>query len=167
MPARDVRKNYQVFVDGRGYAGQTKEFTPPVPSLITEDFRAGGMDGTVPIDMGIEPLETTFSLIAFDRDVLSLWGLAPGNEVPIVCRGALESQDGTSKAEVHTMRGLITKVDPGTFSAEGPTLQVTAKLSYYRLAVNGVDTIEIDVPNMIRKVNGVDRLAQQRRNIGR
>lgn len=167
MPVRDVRKNYQLFVDGRGYAGQTKEFTPPSPSLVTEDFRGGGMDGSVPIDMGIEPLETTFSLTAFDRDVLSLWGLAPGNEIPFVCRGALESFDGTSKGEVHTMRGIVTKVDPGTFNNSEPTLQITAKLSYYRLTVNGQDTIEIDVPNMIRKINGVDRLAQQRRNIGR
>ncbi len=29
MAARDVRKNFNLFVDGKGYAGQVEEFTPP------------------------------------------------------------------------------------------------------------------------------------------
>ena len=32
MSARDVRKNLNAFVDGRGYAGQLSSFTPPYPA---------------------------------------------------------------------------------------------------------------------------------------
>ncbi|VGI49098.1 phage major tail tube protein [Klebsiella quasipneumoniae] len=36
----------------------------------------------------------------------------------------------------------------------------------YKLTMNGKELVEIDVLNMIEKVNGVDRLDQHRRNIG-
>lgn len=39
-------------------------------------------------------------------------------------------------------------------------------LSYYRLVCNGETLIEIDIPNFVEIVGGVDRLAQQRRDIG-
>ncbi|HBY9738676.1 TPA: phage tail protein, partial [Klebsiella pneumoniae] len=38
--------------------------------------------------------------------------------------------------------------------------------TYYKLTMNGKELVEIDVLNMIEKVNGVDRLDQHRRNIG-
>ncbi|AMW35750.1 hypothetical protein HEQ62_10815 [Haematospirillum jordaniae] len=41
MAARDVLKNINLFVDGRGYAGQLSEYSPPSLALVTEDFRAG------------------------------------------------------------------------------------------------------------------------------
>ena len=38
--------------------------------------------------------------------------------------------------------------------------------SYYKLTINGATGIEIDLQNMVEIVNGVDRLAEQRRAIG-
>ena len=56
MAARDIRKNFSAFVDGRGYAGHVDEFNAPKLTLQTEEFRAGGMD--VPIDV-TRPVEHT------------------------------------------------------------------------------------------------------------
>jgi phage tail tube protein FII len=56
MAARDVLKNFNLFVDGRGYAGQVQDYTPPDLTAMTEDFRAGGMDGPIAIPLGIEAL---------------------------------------------------------------------------------------------------------------
>jgi uncharacterized protein len=39
-------------------------------------------------------------------------------------------------------------------------------LRYYREVHGGVDVNEIDVVNMVRKVRGVDQLAEHRANIG-
>ncbi|WP_209316138.1 phage major tail tube protein [Haematospirillum jordaniae] len=167
MAARDVLKNINLFVDGRGYAGQISEYSPPSLALVTEDFRAGGMDAPVKIDMGMEPLETSFSLISYDRDVLALFGVAEGKNVPLTARGALESWDGTVKPVVHTMRGKITKIERGAWSAgQKPTLGVTLCLEYFKEEHGGQTVHEIDVINMIRKVNGEDRLAQIRSAIG-
>ena len=167
MAARDVLKNLNLFVDGRGYAGQIDEYSAPDLAIQTEDYRGGGMDAPEAIDMGMEALETSFALIAYDADVLALFGVAEGVTVPFTARGALESFDGTVKPVAHQMRGKITRIARGTWSpGQKPTLTITLRLNYYREEHNGVTLHEIDVNNMIRIVNGVDRLAEQRAAIG-
>lgn len=167
MAARDVLKNINAFVDGRGYAGQVEELNPPKLALKTEEFRAGGMDAPIEITMGMEKLEASFSLISYDRDVLSLFGVAEGVAVPFVFRGALESFDGSVTAVVHTMRGKIREIDPGTNKAgDKPSLKVSMALSYYKLQHGSRTIIEIDVENMVRTINGVDALAKVRTALG-
>ena len=167
MAARDVRKNLNLFVDGRGYAGQIEEFNPPKLALVTEDFRAGGMDAPIELTMGMEKLEADFSLISYDKDVLSLFGVAEGSLVPFVAREALESFDGTVTPVVHTMRGKIRELDPGTSKAgDKPSLKVAMALTYYKLQHGDATVIEIDVENMVRSINGVDALAGIRNALG-
>ena len=167
MAARDVLKNINLFVDGRGYAGQIDEYNPPDLSLQTEDYRGGGMDGFTTLDMGQEVMESSFALISYDADVLALWGVAEGQVVPFTARGALESYDGTVKPVVHTMRGKIVTLARGTWAAgQKPQLTVTMRLDYYKEEINGVVISEIDVINMIRITGGTDRLAAQRAALG-
>lgn len=165
--ARDVLKNYALFVDGRNYVGQCSSFTPPVLSIKTEDYRAGGMDAPEEVDHGMEKLEASFELLGFDADVLTLTGFVPGAEIMVQARGALESEDGTSKADEITMRGKIRKADQGTWKAgEATPLSVEFAPHYYRQAIDGVEICEIDVRNMIRKIGGVDQLEGQRAAMG-
>lgn len=167
MAARDIRKNCNLFVDGRGYAGQVEEFNPPVLSLQTEEFRAGGMDAPIELEMGMEKLESSFTLKAYDRDVLSLFGVAEGEQVNFTFREALESFDGTTKAVIHNMRGRIRKLDPGTSKpGEAPGLNAELALTYYKQTHDGAVIHEIDVENMVRIINGTDRLAGQRAALG-
>lgn len=167
MAANDVVKNLNLFVDGRGYAGQIDDYSPPDLQLTVEDYRGGGMDTAVPIDMGMENLETSFNLISYDRDVLSLFGVAEGQQVPFRCRGALESYDGTVTQVQHIMRGKITQLSRNTWQpGNKPQLGVTMRLDYYREEHGGQVINEIDAVNMIRIVNGVDRLAAIRAAIG-
>ena len=167
MAARDVLKNFNLFVDGRGYAGQVDEVSLPDLAIQSEDFRAGGMDAPVSLDMGQEAMEASFVLTQYSADVLALWGVAQGQSVPLTVRGALESYDGTVKAMIANMRGKITNIARGSWAAgQKATLTVTMRLDYYKETVDGVVLHEIDVVNMIRVVGGVDRLAQQRAALG-
>lgn len=167
MPARDILKNYHLTVDGRGYAGQVIEYNAPELAIVTEEHRAGGMDSSVAIDMGMEPLEASFTLSSYSRDVLALFGVAEGNEVPMTVRGALESNDGTVTPVVHAMRGKITKIAPGAWTPGAkPAMAVTVRLAYYRHEQGGQAVHEIDVENMVRIVDGVDRLAEIRTALG-
>ena len=167
MAARDVRKNFNLFVDGRGYAGQADEFNPPKLTLQTEEFRAGGMDLPIDVTMGMEKLVCDFSLKAYDRNVLALFGVVQGASVPLVVREALESFDGTVTPVVHTMRGKITELDPGTSKpGELPLLKVTMSLTYYKMQHGGSVVHEVDAENMIRIINGVDVLAAIRGALG-
>lgn len=167
MAASDVRKNLNLFVDGKGFAGQIEEFNPPKLAIKVEEFRGGGMDSSIDLKMGLEKMECDFSLIQYSKDVLALFGLAAGNTVPLVAREALESFDGTVTPVVHTMRGRIREVDPGTSkSGEKTTLKFTMSLTYYKLQHGSTVVQEIDVQNMIHFVNGVDQLAAQRAALG-
>lgn len=167
MAARDVLKNFNVFVDGKGFAGQTEEFNAPELALKLEEWRAGGMDIPVDLEMGMEKLQSDFSLIQYSRDVLALYGVAPGQVVPFVAREVLESYDGTTTAVVHTMRGKIAKIEQGTSKAgDKKTLKVSMTLGYYKLQHGDTVIMEIDPVNMVRIVNGVDVLAKQRAALG-
>lgn len=167
MVALNVRKNINLFVDGRGYAGQVEEFNAPKLALKTEEFRAGGMNGPVELTMGMEKLESDFTLISYDADVLSLFGVTEGATVPFVAREALESFDGTVTAVVHTMRGKIKEIDPGTSkSGDKSSLKISMALTYYKLQHGDKTVQEIDVENMIQVINGTDALSGIRGALG-
>lgn len=167
MAARDVRKNINLFVDGRGYAGQVTEFNAPKLTLQTEEFRAGGMDAPIDLTMGMEKLVCDFGLKSYDLSVLAMFGIIEGASVPLVAREALESFDGTVTQVIHTMRGKITEIDPGTSKAgEAPELKITLSLTYYKMQHGSTVVHEIDVENMVRKINGVDALAAVRSALG-
>ncbi|WP_410541965.1 phage major tail tube protein [Wolbachia endosymbiont (group A) of Portevinia maculata] len=61
-----ILKNFNVFVDGRGYAGKIDEITLPKLTIKTEEYRAGGMDIPINIDMGMEKLEADFTFAEYD-----------------------------------------------------------------------------------------------------
>lgn len=163
MAARDIRKNFNLFIDGRGFAGQIDEFTPPKLTLITNDFRAGGMDAAIDLDMGMEKLTCEFSLKSYDAHVLALFGLRAGNRIPLIAREALESADGTVTPVTYIMRGKVTALDPGTSKpGEPPMLKVTMSLTFYSMTHGVLPIHVIDVENMIRIIGGIDQLSSMR-----
>jgi P2 family phage contractile tail tube protein len=167
MALNDILKNLNLFVDGRGYAGNVEELTPPKLTLKMEDFRNGGMDAPVEVEMGMEKLEASFSLTKYDADVLKLWGLAPGNTKPLTFRGSLQGEDGVEKPVVIQLQGVLKEVDQGSWKpGDKSTLKGAVAVRYYKHVVNNVVVHEIDVPNMVRIINGVDQLAVTRRNLG-
>lgn len=164
---RNVRKNFNVFVDGRGFAGQTEEFNAPKIALKTEDFQGGGMFGAMEITMGHEKLNSDFTLLSDDPDILSKFSVVEGKQVPFTVREVLESHDGTVTPQVHVMRGKIKEIDPGS-SKPGQKSQtkVSLALSYYKLSQGARVLLEIDVVNMVWIADGVDMLAAQRAALG-
>jgi len=164
---QDVRVNLNLFADGHNMLGQLQDFNAPELALLTEEFRAGGMDLPVDIEMGMEKLLASFNLIAYSRKVLAMFGVAVGQTIPFVARELLQSQDGTKTGVVHTMRGKVVKMAPGT-SAPGKLepLNFELSLTYYKLEHGGVVIHEIDVVNHKRIVNGADVLAQNRAILG-
>lgn len=165
--ASQILKNYNLFVDGRGYAGNVDEVQLPNLALILEQFRGGGMDASIPLDMGMEALELSFKLSRFSPEVLRLFGLANGSTVPLVFRGALQSADGVVVAVVINATGRITSVTTDPVRAgEKPLQSYTVGLTYYRYQQAGETVHEIDIPNMKRIINGVDQLAAIRAAIG-
>lgn len=168
MSVRNVRKNLNLWVDGKGYAGQIESFCAPQLRLQTESFRAAGMDVPIELDMGMERLVCSFSLISYDAEVLAAFGVRKGKESPLlVVREALESFDGTVTPVVHTMSGMIRRLDPGiSRPGQKTVLMVEVALDYYKLKHGESVVTEIDVQNMVRIVDGIDVLQATRQALG-
>ena len=163
----DILRNVNAFVDGNGYIGRIDMVELPKLTVKTEEFRAGGMDAPVEIDQGMEKLECSFSTSRIDAGLLRSWGLASGNQVPLTFRGALESEDGAVTPVVATVRGNVKEIDHGTWKpGEKAALKCTVATRYYKFEHGGEVLHEIDVDNMVRIVNGTDRLAEQRAALG-
>ncbi|MCH9780619.1 MAG: phage major tail tube protein [Alphaproteobacteria bacterium] len=160
-------KNFTLFVDGRNLAGKVMEATLPKLTVKTEEYRGGGMDAPIDIDMGMEKLELDFTLHEYDPDVADKFGLVIGNSVIVTLRGAQQSDTNTAEAVEVQGTGFIKELDFGSWKpGEAGTLKVMMNLRRYRLAIASREIIVIDVENMIRIINGVDVIAGQRGALG-
>lgn len=163
-----VRKYQALYIAGAQKVGSLTDYTPPVLEVLTEDFRSAGMDSPVPMDMGMAPMVASFT-ISEDPVVLGMFGIkVVGQMVPLFIRSHLEDEEtGETKPVIETLRGIISKVDPGTKSAgthQATTVEI--KLSYYANLVGKVLIHEIDPKNMVRRINGIDQLAAARSSLG-
>jgi uncharacterized protein len=162
-----ILKNFTLSVDGEGYAGRIEELTLPKLTIKTEEFRGGGMDMPIEIDMGMEKMECDFTLTEYSGEVIRRFGLAPGNDVPLTLRGAAEAEDGTVFPITVEVRGIWKEVDMGTWKAgEKAIMKVMVACRYYKYTEDGTDLIEVDLENMKRIVNGEDQLEAMRGALG-
>lgn len=159
--------NFALFLAGKGYAGKVSKVTLPKLKRKTEAHRGGGMDAEIDMPMGLEKLETSFSLVGVDRESLAFFGIASAGAFNGTFRGAFTDRKGGVVAAVATYRGLLTEVDMGDWEAgkKGET-KYSATLDYYKLEVDGRVVFEIDPLANIRIIDGVDELAAERAALG-
>ncbi len=164
-----ARKYQGLYADGKEKIASLIEYTPPVPEILTEDFRSGGMDMPVSMDMGMAAMESTFT-IGEDPEILTLFGIKEdGKKIPFFIRSHLENDfTGETKNVIEELRGKVTKIDHGTKSGGSfsPTT-ITIKPMYYKYESDGTTIHEFDPVNMVRIINGVDQLASARASLGK
>jgi len=161
-------KNYNVFHDGVSYVGECEEFTLPKLTRKLEEYRAGGMNGPVDIDLGNEKMEVEAAYGGLMREVFKAWGITTVDGVLLRFAGAYQrdSEEGVDSVEI-VIRGRHTELDMGGAKVgDNSQFKVKSSISYYKLTVNGEVWCEIDHLNFIEVVFGVDRLAGQRRAMG-
>ena len=163
-------KNMNLFFNGDNWQGKAEEITLPKLTRKLEAYRAGGMNGAAHVDLGLEDdaLGMEMTLGGMEAQLYKQWGIAEIDGVPLRFAGAYQRDDtGEVTACEVVVRGRLSEIDPGS-AKQGDNTQVkfSFKPTYYRLVWNGADLIEIDVINMVEKVDGVDRLAEQRAAIG-
>jgi hypothetical protein len=159
-------KNFNLFIDGRGFAGKCAEVTPPKLTLKLDEHRAGGMDAPVELDMGMDKLNMEATLNEFDAEVIALFGLTTSGVKSLTLRGALEGDDGVIPVVVN-VRATVKEVDLGAWKpGEKSAKKLQFACRYFKYTQDGRELIEIDVENMVRRIGGVDQLAAQRQALG-
>jgi len=162
-------KNFNIFIDGFGYAGRAEEVQLPKLARKMEEYRAGGMSGPVDIDMGLEKLESEITLAEFTRELLIQFGICSFDGVLMRFRGAAVTDDAscsTTAIEI-VMRGRFKEIDMGSVKTGDKTsMKLSATLSRFEYYENDIPLIILDPVNMVELVGGVDRLAEQRNALG-
>ncbi len=161
-------KHMNMFNDGVSYVGQVEEMTLPTLTRKMEEWRGGGMNAPIKTDHGMEALTADFTCGGIMQDALSQFGVLEHDGVMLRFAGSYQRDDSGEVAAVEVvMRGRHSSIEMGTAkTGEASPFKVTCELSYYKLTIDGEEVIEIDIINMIEKVNGEDRLAAHRKAIG-
>lgn len=163
-----VLKNFNLFNEGASYMGIAEEVKLPKLKRKMDEFRGGGMNGPVKVDLGQEGLEMEFTCAGIMQQVLQQYGATKAAGIGLRFAGAYQRDDTAVVQAVEVVvRGRHEELDPGDAKAgdKGKTV-VKCTLSYYKLSIDGKAVIEIDLLNMIEVINDVDMLAEQRKAIG-
>ena len=157
-------KNFNAFLDGATWVGRITEGKLPDLALKTDEFRGGGMHGSVDIVMGQDKMEAEVTLAEWDPQAINLWG----QNKSLVLRPAAQGEgDFSADAHIFTMMGRWNKITPDTLKvADTANLKMMCNVTYFKAENAGVQTVEIDVENMIHTVNGVDQMAAMRAAMG-
>ncbi|GAB5098716.1 phage major tail tube protein [Caballeronia sp. HLA56] len=161
-------KGFNLFHNGESFLGQVAEVTLPKLTRKMEDYQGGGMSGPIKIDFGQEGIQIEWTCGGFMRPVLAQYGIMAHDGVLLRFSGGYQSEDasGVDSVEI-VIKGRHSEIDMGTVKAKEDTaFKVTTVASYYKLAINGHELIEIDFINSIEKIDGKDLLAALRKAIG-
>ncbi|MGB3044206.1 MAG: phage major tail tube protein [Xanthobacteraceae bacterium] len=143
MP-RYILRNCTIFADRVSKIGQASEITLPVPTEKVEELRNAGMVMPIDVPMGYEKPEASFKMSGFDPQVITLFGLAIGQEREYMATGALAHEDGTIINATAYIRGRLIKNDHGSWKpGEVGENDYAITLRYYRLEVDGQTLIEM------------------------
>ena len=163
-------KNMNLFNEGESYLGEIKTVVLPKLTRKMEDYRGGGMNAPIKVDMGMGDdglvLESTFG--GLDLLTLRQFGLEKVDGVYMRFAGAYQRDDtGEVDAVEVVVRGRHEEIDGGDSEpGEDTEHKVVTNCAYYKLTVNGKVEIEIDVLGFKEVVDGKDRLEAQRKAIG-
>ena len=103
----------------------------------------------------------------YDPDVFKLFGLLDRQDTPVTVRGAVQRQGEPVQAVVISLRGGWKEIDSGTWKpGDKSTLKVSMALNYFKLTIAGEEVVEVDAKNLVRKVGGIDQMAEIRKAVG-
>jgi P2 family phage contractile tail tube protein len=161
-------QDFTVWIRDVGKIGEAPGFQPPEINISTEDYRGGGMDGTIEMPHGIEKIEFSFDLHTWNAQVWEELGYGPGAlDVPITFRGYLLTPGGDEGKVVIDTFSLIKSVKPDNIET-GKKAKITTHCvaRWYRHRINDNTVADIDVFLKKTILGGVDKSKNARTALG-
>lgn len=155
-------KNINIYIEGGSYLGEVGEYEEPKLAIATDDWRGGGMIGSIKYDMGIEPMEAMIVLGGHSVRAIRKFGDSNVEGVRYRLVGAYQADDGSRAEAVEIyLGGRFTEIDLGKSKAGDATEQkYKIAVNYYRRVVDSIDEIEINMKDGTFIVGGVDRYGE-------
>lgn len=157
-------RDFAAYAEEVGYAGRCDELKLPEVALATEEYRAGGLGGTVDLPMGhLEKMEAEMMLSGLDPEYTRVLGQEDG---ALTFRGSIG--DGFTEGEaIFEMRGFFKKAAFGDLkTGDKGSTRLTCNVRYFKATIADVVVLEVDIINKRWVVDGVDRFAAQRAALG-
>lgn len=160
----EILNDFNVYKDGNVLIGTAAEVTIPDFESMTETISGAGIIGEYdvvnPGHFGAMEVEVPFRILY--GDIFQL--LDPTQPINLTLRGSLQITEGNGTKTFKGMRvilvGTSKQLTGGTASAGKPMdAAVTLSITYIKIEIDGSDKVELDKPNGIYKVNGVDVLS--------
>lgn len=162
-----ILSNANLFVDGVSFNGDVPSMTLPKLVIKTDEYRGGGMAGSIEMDMGLDKMEASFVTNGVRRESLKWFGLADQTACNAVFRASFKGLKGAITPVIATVRGMLKEVDLGDWKpGDKAEIKHAMALTYYKLEVDGRVVYEIDMINAVRVIDGVDQLAAERSALG-
>ncbi|WP_158117228.1 phage major tail tube protein [Vibrio cincinnatiensis] len=153
--------DYAWYQDGVGMIGLVPKVKLPPLTRVVEEYIAGGMVGSIKIDMGtMETEDVEVTLAEPNPATIKLFGLTSGNEKPFTFRAAYKG----SGAEVDAMKvqiyGRVIGIDLGDLERKKLT-EVNCKITWTKLKMEYKSEVLVDIDLLSGKeeIGGVDRRA--------
>ncbi len=162
-----VLADYAWFQDGIGLIGLVPKVKLPPLNREVEEYIAGGMAGSIKIDMAaLAPEDIEITIAEINASTIAMFGLTNGLEKPFVFRSALQGQNGVEAFTVKAT-GRVYGLDMGEFERKKLT-EMNCKITWttYTMLQGGVELLHIDILGGIERVGGVDLRADINKALG-
>lgn len=161
-------KQLMMFNEGEAFVGETVSITPPKLVRKLEDYRAGGMDRPIKIDMGGEAMEMEAVYGGPLRKVIRQYGmLLVGGVYQRFVGSYQDDAAGTFHKIEMVTRGRHEEIDLGEWKPGSDTeFKVKSQLSFLSVTMDDEELCYIDVLGMISRVGGVDQMEAHRSAFG-
>lgn len=161
-----VNVDFAFYVDGKGQLGLVREAEVPEFEVKTEEWIAGGMAGTVEINMA--SLSVMLYKLTFGElnvATLATFGLSNGGEKSFVIRMA--TRNDAIGSLVYKFTGSVNKFKTGKIEREKiATTEFEVKAIKSQILINGKEVFYADFVAGDHRVNGVDQRAEINKAIG-
>jgi P2 family phage contractile tail tube protein len=172
MPASPINRitNGNVYLGGVNLLGRAEEVDLPQPKEVMVEHKGLGMWGKLKLPAGLDHLEASIKWASLYPEVLGS-AFLPLTVANLMVRADMQQigpQGVVAEVPVVAWINGVFSEMPGLKIVKHENSESPSKLAvyYYRLAIAGVDQVEIDVFANVYKVSGIDQLARYRANQG-
>jgi P2 family phage contractile tail tube protein len=149
-------RNFNIYFQDDGWAGICSEVELPDLEIKSEDFRGGGMDMAVPIDMGMEIPELGFTMEEHAGTIIDKFG-----QSDLIGRFSAAQTNGRDAVRPYQIefRGAFFQAPLGTVSpGDKSPMKGTIKCTRLVIKLNGAEVAYIDAIEGVRRIGGKDYL---------
>lgn len=162
--------NANVYVNGESWLGAVSEAEVPQLKTLLSEHNALGMVGKIKLPTGLDTMEAKFKFTSYYGNVLAATG-NPFRATKIQVRANVEEWNGeglnSETPLVIHFTGNFINPNFGKFKQhDNVELDAEMNVWFVKVVLGDRVVLEVDVINNIWKVDGVDVLANYRRNLG-